>query len=222
MSHELRTPLHTIIGFSELLLEDGAEPLSGGQRRFIGHIQQDSQHLLDLINDILDLSKIEAGRVELRPEQFDFSSALAEVFASIRPLAASKSIRLEAPAERVINLHADQVRVKEILYNLLSNAVKFTPEHGRVWISLAEEAQMLDVTVSDTGVGIRPEQQRAIFDKFYQVGSTTRGVREGTGLGLAITKWLIEMHGGTIGVQSEPGKGSHFKFTLPKLDRRND
>jgi signal transduction histidine kinase len=107
--------------------------------------------------------------------------------------------------------------VKEILYNLLSNAVKFTPEHGRIWISLVEDAQMIEVTVSDTGIGISPEQQRAIFDKFYQVGSTTRGVREGTGLGLAITKRLIEMHGGKIAVESELGKGSHFKFTLPKL-----
>jgi PAS domain S-box-containing protein len=222
MSHELRTPLHTIIGFSELLLEEAGEPLSEKQRRFMGHIQQDSQHLLDLINDLLDLSKIEAGGLQLRPESFDFGSALAEVFASIRPLTAAKSICLDVPAEQVIKLHADRVRVKEILYNLLSNAVKFTPEHGRVWISLVEDGQMIEVTVSDTGIGISPEQQRAIFDKFYQVGSTTRGVREGTGLGLAITKRLIEMHGGTIGVQSEPGKGSHFKFTLPKLDRRNE
>jgi PAS domain S-box-containing protein len=222
MSHELRTPLHTIVGFSELLLEDGSEPLSEGQRRFIGHIQQDSQHLLDLINDLLDLSKIEAGGLELRPERFDFSSALAEALASIRPLAASKSICLDGPAEQVINLNADPVRVKEILYNLLSNAMKFTPEGGHVWISVEEEPHILQVTVSDTGIGISPEQQRAIFDKFYQVGSTTRGVREGTGLGLAITKRLIEMHGGTIAVESEPGKGSHFKFTLPKLGRRND
>ena len=110
MSHELRTPLHTIVGFSELLLEDGSEPLSEGQRRFIGHIQQDSQHLLDLINDLLDLSKIEAGGLELRPEQFDFSSALAEALASIRPLAASKSICLDGPAEQVINLNADPDR----------------------------------------------------------------------------------------------------------------
>jgi PAS domain S-box-containing protein len=221
MSHELRTPLHTIIGFAELMLEEDAEPLTSQQRRFLGHVQQDSRHLLELINDLLDLSKIEAGRLELRPEEVGLFSALAEVLNSIRPLAVSRSITLEEPEPQTVILHADPLRIKEILYNLLSNAVKFTPAGGRVWVTVEQDHDMIHVAVNDTGMGIKPEEQQAIFDKFYQTGSTTRGVREGTGLGLAITKHLVEMHGGTIGVESEPGKGSKFKFSLPKLSLRN-
>jgi PAS domain S-box-containing protein len=216
MSHELRTPLHTIIGFSELLTEELKGPLNNDQKRFIGHIHRDSLHLLELINEVLDLSKIEAGRLELHPETFEMAAAMDETLSSIRALAAPKSISVERRVASGISLYADRVRFKEILYNLLSNAVKFTPDGGRVWIETAAEAgSMLSVSVVDTGIGIAAEEQESVFDKFYQVGPTTKGVREGTGLGLAITKRLVDQHGGRLSVESEPGKGSRFTFVLP-------
>jgi PAS domain S-box-containing protein len=216
MSHELRTPLHTIIGFSELLTEELKGPLNNDQKRFIGHIHRDSLHLLELINEVLDLSKIEAGRLELHAETFEIAAAMDETLSSIRALAAPKSISVERRVASGISLYADRVRFKEILYNLLSNAVKFTPDGGRVWIETAAEAgSMLSVSVVDTGIGIAAEEQESVFDKFYQVGPTTKGVREGTGLGLAITKRLVDQHGGRLSVESEPGKGSRFTFTLP-------
>jgi PAS domain S-box-containing protein len=216
MSHELRTPLHTIIGFSELLNEELKGPLNDAQKRFISHIHQDSLHLLELINEILDLSKIEAGRLELRPETFEMAAAIDETLSSIRALAAPKSITIERRAASGISLHADRVRFKEILYNLLSNAVKFTPDGGRVWIEATiEVGSIVTLSVVDTGVGIAAEEHESVFDKFYQVGPTTKGVREGTGLGLAITRRLVEQHGGRLWVESELGKGSRFTFALP-------
>ncbi len=216
MSHELRTPLHTVIGFTELLLEEIEGPLNEKQRRFLGHIRQDSNHLLELINDILDLSKIESGRMELKPEDFDVAAAIEEVLGGIRPLAAAKSLELVIDTPPAIALRADRVRFREILYNLLSNAVKFTPEGGRITVASAVEGGSVVITVEDTGIGIRREDHVSIFDKFHQVGNTTKGVREGTGLGLAITKRLVEMHGGTIAVDSEPGRGSRFTVMLPR------
>jgi PAS domain S-box-containing protein len=215
MSHELRTPLHTIIGFSELLSEELEGPLTPKQKRFVGHILQDSRHLLELINEILDLSKIESGRLELQAGSFDFPPCLDEVLGGIQPQAAMKQIRLENRNTFRETLFADRLRVKEILYNLLSNAVKFTPEHGTVWIESTVEADFLKVTVGDTGIGIVPEEQELIFEKFYQVGSTTKGTREGTGLGLPITRKLVELHGGKMSLHSVPGEGSRFTFTLP-------
>src|ERR1022692_3431075 len=201
MSHELRTPLHTVIGFAELLGEQLEGPLNPKQERFVNHIHRDSLHLLELINDILDLSKIEAGRLEIHPMSFDFESALGEVLATVRHQAMAKSIALETHGVEALELEADRVRVKEMLYNLLSNAVKFTPEHGVIRIQVrtltGSGSGQIEVSVADTGIGIPPEEHTSIFDAFHQVGSTTRGVREGTGLGLAITKRLIEQHGGT-------------------------
>ena len=215
MSHELRTPLNTILGFSELLSEEGSGALNDKQKRFVGHIQRDARHLLELINDILDLSKIEAGRLELHLEKFHMAVAVAEVLTSIRPLAATKGISLDSDIDTSLVLEADRVRFKEILYNLLSNAIKFTPAGGRVWIESAVEGEYARVVVGDTGIGIQPQDLEAIFESFRQASATTKGVREGTGLGLAITKRLVEHHGGRIGVESEPGKGSRFFFTLP-------
>jgi signal transduction histidine kinase len=180
MSHELRTPLHTIIGFSELLQEELKGPLNDAQKRFIRHIHQDSLHLLELINEVLDLSKIEAGRLELHPETFEVSAAMDETLSSIRALAAPKSITVERRAATGISLYADRVRFKAILYNLLSNAVKFTPDGGKVWIEATVEAgSTVTISVVDTGIGIPAEEHESVFDKFYQVGSTTKGVREG-------------------------------------------
>ena len=215
MSHELRTPLHTIIGFSELLAEELQGPLNDKQKRFVGHIHRDSLHLLELINDILDLSKIEAGRLELRPELFDFGAVVEESFAAVRAVVRAKSIETQTDVQVTEAIEADRLRVKQILVNLLSNAAKFTPEGGRVSVQARIEGALLVTAVVDTGVGIAAEEQEAIFDEFYQTGVTTKGVREGTGLGLAITKRLVEGHGGVIHVDSKPGSGSRFTFTIP-------
>src|SRR6478752_7731543 len=220
MSHELRTPLHTIIGFSELLTEQLEGPLGEKQQRFVGHILQDARHLLELINEVLNISKIESGRLELKPESFDFSQCVEEVMAGIRHQAATKNIQLENKNTFHDSLYADRVRIKEILYNLLNNAVKFTPEGGRIWIEAERQGEGLHISVCDTGIGIPEKEQRSIFEKFYQVGDTTGGVREGTGLGLAITKHLVELHGGAISVSSQPGKGSSFRLVLPLLQEQ--
>ena len=214
MSHELRTPLNAIIGFSDLLAEKTAGQLTEKQGRFVGHVRDGARHLLQLINDILDLSKIESGLLELRLENFDVSEAMPEVLSVIRPLAMVKNIRIEELGES-LSICADRVRFKQILYNLLSNALKFTPDAGKVRVECSRDGDMARISVSDTGVGIRPEDQRLIFEEFRQAGETTRGVKEGTGLGLAITKRLVERQGGTLRVTSELGKGSCFTFTLP-------
>lgn len=213
MSHELRTPLNAIIGFSDLLVEKG-DHLTSKQERFIGHVRNGARHLLQLINDILDLSKIESGLLQLQPEAFNVSEAMPEVLSVIRPIAQAKKIHIEY-AEETFSLYADRVRFKQILYNLLSNALKFTPEGGRVRVEGSSNGSMVRISVSDTGVGIWPEDQQLIFEEFRQAGETTRGVKEGTGLGLAITKRLVEQQGGSISVASEFGKGSCFSFTLP-------
>ena len=215
MSHELRTPLHTIIGFAEILLEELDGPLNEKQKRGVQFIHKDSLHLLDLINDVLDLSRIEAGRVELQPETFHLGEATEEVLSTIRPQAAGKSIELTAVIPDETWLHADRSRFKGILLNLLSNAVKFTPGQGKIRVSGTVKGGWVEVVVADTGIGIAEEEQAAVFDKFYQVRSVSKGGKEGTGLGLAITKQLVEMHHGRIWVESRLGEGSRFHFTMP-------
>ncbi len=180
MSHELRTPLHTIIGFSDLLAEEIKGPLNDAQKRFVEHIRTDSRHLLELISDTLDLSKIEAGKLTLGPEEFDVSASLASWIEKLRPLAKNKNQTITVEAQKTQN--------------------------GTLF------------RITDNGVGIPESEHDSIFDKFYQLGATTKGVREGTGLGLAITKSLVEMHGGEIRVNSRPGVGSVFEFTLPAKD----
>jgi signal transduction histidine kinase len=170
---------------------------------------------LALINDVLDLSKIESGRLELRPEFFPLGEALEETISSIRPRGEAKSISIETVSSKAFDIYADRLRFKQILYNLLSNAVKFTPDGGRVWIEVAASEDFVEVSVSDTGIGIPLAQQESVFDKFYQVGQRQAGGHEGTGLGLAITRHLIEEHGGSIRLQSERGKGSRFTFSIP-------
>jgi PAS domain S-box-containing protein len=215
MSHELRTPLHTIIGFSELLSEQLEGSLNEKQQRFIDHIHRDSLHLLELINDVLDLSKIEAGRLELRREAFDIAGAIEEVLQSVRRQAETKSLSIETHVAADAAILADKVRFKQILLNLLSNAVKFTPDRGTIGVEARISQGCFEISVRDTGVGIPAEEHQTVFDKFYQVGNTTKGVREGTGLGLAITRHLVAEHGGRIWVESEVGKGSRFTFTIP-------
>jgi PAS domain S-box-containing protein len=215
MSHELRTPLNAIIGFSDLLARGKGGLLSDKHQHFVGHVQEAARHLLQLINDILDLSKIEAGRVELEPQEFSVSAALDEVLSVITPLAVNKSIRVSTTASAEQVIYAERIRFKQILFNLLSNAVKFTPEKGQVAIECSTSSDGVLISVSDTGIGIPVEEQSAVFDEFHQAGPTTNGVKEGTGLGLSITKRLIELHGGRIWLSSEPGKGSCFSFLLP-------
>ena len=215
MSHELRTPLNAIIGFSDLLAEQTAGALSSKQQRFVGHIQQGARHLLALINDILDLSKVEAGRLELSRENVPVTTVLADVLTGIRAAAAAKSIAVHSSMGPDVTVFADRIRFKQILFNLLSNAVKFTPDGGKIWVEATERRGRLTVSVSDTGLGIPIEEQEAVFDAFHQAGATTKGIKEGTGLGLAISKRLVEEHGGRIWVESEPNKGARLSFTMP-------
>ena len=177
MSHELRTPLNTILGFSELLSEESAGSLNEKQKRFVGHIQRDAHHLLELINDILDLSKIEAGRLDLHLETFPMAVAAAEVLTSIRPLVMAKNLTLDSQLDTTIQLHADRLRFKEILYNLFSNAIKFTPSGGRVWIESSVRDNAVCIGVCDSGIGIAAQDQSAIFESFRQAAVTTKGVR---------------------------------------------
>ncbi|HEX3104706.1 MAG TPA: response regulator [Terriglobales bacterium] len=214
MSHELRTPLNAIVGFSDLLAEQAPGQLNPKQLRFVQHIKQGSTHLLQLINDILDLSKIEAGQLEFRYEDFEIKDALPEVLSTIRPLAMAKNITVHESSTAGLFIYADRVRFKQVLYNLLSNAVKFTPNGGRVDIKAYSQAKRIHVSVSDTGIGIRPEDHTLVFEEFRQVEGSTNA-HEGTGLGLAISKRLVEEQGGTISLESDLGKGSKFTISFP-------
>ncbi|HVI10670.1 MAG TPA: response regulator [Candidatus Binatia bacterium] len=215
MSHELRTPLNAIVGFSDLLAEETAGSLNPKQKRFVGHIKQGSAHLLRLINDILDLSKIEAGLLEFHLENFSIADALPEVLSVIAPLAIKKNIRIQTGSSTEFNVHADRDRFKQIMYNLLSNAVKFTPAGGNISVECVAERDLVSVSVADTGIGIAPEDQSTVFMEFRQLEAGAEARKNGTGLGLAITKKLVEQQGGRISLQSEVGKGSRFAFTLP-------
>ncbi len=216
MSHELRTPLHTIIGFSELLAEQLEGPLTEKQSRFIGHILQDARHLLGLINEILDISKIESGRLELKYEEFDLTQCIEEVLAGVRNHAAGKNIKLENKSSFQGNFYADRLRIKEVLYNLMSNAVKFTLEGGQVWVESDQVDDFVTISICDTGIGVPNDEQSSIFDKFYQVKGAAGRSHEGTGLGLPIARQLVELHGGEIRLESSHGHGSKFKVKLPR------
>jgi PAS domain S-box-containing protein len=213
MSHELRTPLNAIVGFSGLLADERAGGLNHKQKRYLTHIQNGANHLIHMINDILDLSKIEAGQLDIRSEEFQVQDVLPEVLATIRPLAAAKNIELSYQLEAGSAVYADPVRLKQILYNLLSNALKFTPESGQISVESADEATMVRITVADTGIGIHAEDHDLIFEEFRQVEGER--AQEGTGLGLAITRRLVEQQGGRIWLESALDKGARFSFTVP-------
>jgi GAF domain-containing protein len=215
MSHELRTPLNAIIGFSEVLGERMFGELNEKQDEYLKDIHASGQHLLSLINDILDLSKIEAGRMELEVTDFDLPMAIDNALTLIRERAARRNIALHTTVdERLGQVQADERKIRQVLLNLLSNAVKFTPEGGRIEIGAKPVNGFIEVSVTDTGVGIAPEDQEAVFEEFKQVGTADKKV-EGTGLGLALSRKFIELHGGKIWVRSEVGKGSTFTFTVP-------
>ncbi len=216
MSHELRTPLNAIIGFSEVLLERMFGELNEKQDDYLKDIFTSGKHLLSLINDILDLSKIEAGRMELDLGDFDAAQALANAMTLIRERAQTHGIGLTLQADEAIGeIRADERKFKQILLNLLSNAVKFTPDGGKIVVRAAQIEGGIEVGVTDTGVGISAEDQLVVFDEFKQVGRHYTNKHEGTGLGLALTKRFVELHGGVLSLQSKPGVGSTFTFTIP-------
>jgi signal transduction histidine kinase len=219
MSHELRTPLNAIIGFSEVLSEKMFGELNEKQAEYSQDIHASGQYLLSLINDILDLSKIEAGRMELELSDFHLPTALDSTLTLVRERAGRRSIVLHLSVdERLGQIQADERKVRQVVLNLLSNAIKFTPEGGRIEVMAAPKDGVVEVSVSDTGVGIAPEDQEAVFEEFRQVGTAAKKV-EGTGLGLALSRKFIELHGGRIWVQSQLGIGSTFTFSIP-LRRR--
>jgi GAF domain-containing protein len=216
MSHELRTPLNAIIGFSEVLGERLFGELNEKQAEYTEDILTSGRHLLSLINEILDLSKVEAGRMELEVAAFDLPLAIDNARTFVRERATKHGITLDvAVDERLGEFTGDERKIKQILLNLLSNAVKFTPEGGRIGINARQTNGAVEISVSDTGIGIAPEDQPKIFEEFRQVGSDYVNKSEGTGLGLTLAKKFVELHGGRIWVESEVGKGSKFSFTLP-------
>jgi GAF domain-containing protein len=215
MSHELRTPLNAIIGFSEVLSQRMFGEINDKQAEYLGDILESGRHLLSLINDILDLSKIEAGRMELEPTEFDLPTTIENTLSLVRERAQRHGITLACSVdERLGRIRGDERKVKQVLLNLLSNALKFTPESGRIDVRAAVGDGTIEISVTDTGLGIAPEDQEAVFEEFRQVGTAAKKV-EGTGLGLAISRKFIELHGGKIWVNSQVGTGSSFTFTLP-------
>jgi signal transduction histidine kinase len=217
MSHELRTPLNAIIGFSEVLGERMFGELNEKQAEYTDDILTSGRHLLSLINEILDLSKVEAGRMELEVATFDLPLAIDNARTFVRERATKHGINLDVTVdERLGDFVGDERKIKQILLNLLSNAVKFTPEGGRIGIKAKQADGSVEISVSDTGIGIAPEDQAKIFEEFRQVGGDYAHKREGTGLGLTLAKKFVELHGGKIWVESEVGKGSTFSFTLPE------
>ena len=218
MSHELRTPLNAILGFSEILL-DASMNLTGGERtEFLRNIHSSGQHLLGLINDILDLAKVEAGKMELHPEPLQPLEALHEVTSILEPMARQQGLALVTTGSAE-PLQADRSKFKQVLYNLLSNAVKFTPPPGKITVVIKDTPEQLVVSVHDTGIGMKPEDLPKLFREFEQIdGSYTRRY-QGTGLGLALCRRFVEMHGGRIWAESQFGTGSTFTFTIPREPR---
>ena len=215
MSHDLRTPLNAVMGFTDLLLTQQVGPLTDKQQRYLGHVANAGRHLLELINDILDLTRVEAGRLEIHPEPCDVPLILDEILAMFRTQAQVKRMTLAVEIGTPLGeLMADRIRLQQIVHNLLSNALKFTAEGGLVTVTACQTGMELELTVRDTGIGIPPEDHQRIFEAYEQAGAA-EGRQKGTGLGLAITKRLVELHGGSIRVESAPGQGSAFIVRLP-------
>jgi PAS domain S-box-containing protein len=214
MSHELRTPLNAVLGFSDLLADERYGSLNDRQQRYVAHIHTGGKHLLKLISDILDISKIEAGRMDLAREDVMVASAFAEVISALYPLAEEKSQALLQQVEPHLHVHADALRFKQVLMNLVGNAVKFTPEGGRIELVARQTDSQVRIEVRDNGPGIAPEQQQRIFEAFVRLAPSGATV-EGTGLGLTITARLVELHGSKLGIESRPGEVTCFYFYLP-------
>ena len=221
MSHELRTPLNSIIGFAELMHHGKVGPVSPEHREYLGDILTSARHLLQLINDVLDLAKVESGKIELRPEPLDLAKVVGEVKDILRGLAAEKRMRVDLdidPAVGVVVL--DPAKLKQVLYNYLSNAIKFTPDNGRVVVRITPEApDALRIEVEDNGIGVGAEDLHRLFIEFQQLDAGVAKRYAGTGLGLALTKRIVEAQGGSVGVRSTPGQGSTFFAVLPRGPR---
>ena len=216
MSHELRTPLNSIIGFSDLLYENVYGELNVKQTKAVGNISKSGKHLLNLINDILDLSKVEAGKLELDYKEFDLVSKLYSIKNMLSPIADRKKIEVEIQVDKnLANIRADEARFVQVLYNLLDNAIKFSHENGCVKIEAKKKGDLVEVTVKDNGIGIKVEAQNKLFKPFTQVDSFYSRTFQGTGLGLALVKQLVNLHGGDVWFNSKIGEGSTFAFTIP-------
>ncbi|MBA7582815.1 Non-motile and phage-resistance protein [subsurface metagenome] len=216
MSHELRTPLNVIIGFSELMTDEVPGKVNKEQRQCLSDILGASQHLLNLISDVLDLSKIESGKMKLSLTNIALTEVAESLARTMMPILAPRKQSLDIEIEEGLPLvHADKAKVSEVLLNLLGNSAKFTPDGGKLKIEAVREGDWCQVSVIDDGIGIKTEDQEKIFEPFYQLDNPQTQKKEGTGLGLRIAKQIIEKHGGQIWVESEYGKGSRFTFTLP-------
>jgi signal transduction histidine kinase/CheY-like chemotaxis protein len=215
MSHELRTPLNAILGFSELLIDSSRQFPVATRLRFLEQIHSSGKHLLGLINDILDLSKIEAGQMELRLQKVSVAEVVAQVASNVEPLAAQKQIHIEAEADNAGQILADESKVRQMILNLVSNAIKFSPEGGRVTIRAARVADRLEIVVADNGIGVAKDDLPLLFKEFQQIDSGVNRKQQGTGLGLTLTRSFAILHGGDVRVQSELGVGSTFTIDLP-------
>ncbi len=224
MSHELRTPLNSINGFSEVLYDETFGPLNEKQKKYVNNVLTSGRHLLLLINQILDMAKVEAGKMKLAISSLPMKSLLNEISLLVADMVSKKKIEMLLEiAEDLPNIEADDLKVKEIIYNLLSNAVKFTPEGSKIGMraSTRKADSEIEIVVWDTGVGIAPENMGKIFEGFFRVDTPYSRVTEGTGLGLPLSKKLVELHGGKLSVESEGlNKGTSVRFTLPIISRR--
>ncbi len=216
VSHELRTPLASIMGYTEMLLTEEPGPLTPTQKEFLEISYQSSERLLHIVEELLDVSRVETGRIKLKLETLRMEELVADIVEAMRPAAESKGLSLSLEVRGPIPpLEGDRARLEQVMNNLLSNAIKFTPEGGEVWVRLTREDNQIEVAVADTGIGIAPEEMPRLFGKFFRATSAVERRIGGTGLGLFITKSIVELHGGKIWVESELGKGSTFYFTLP-------
>ncbi|TET67219.1 MAG: hybrid sensor histidine kinase/response regulator [Dehalococcoidia bacterium] len=216
MSHELRTPLNTIIGFSELMIDEVPGEINEEQRQCLNDVLSSSKHLLSLINEVLDLSKIESGKVELRLSNIILTKVIESLKSTLMPILASRKQSLDIKIEEGLpSVYTDKAKLRQVLLNLLTNAIKFTSDGGKLKIEAIRDGDWCQVSVIDNGTGIKKADQERIFEPFTQIDALPEEKREGTGLGLALTKQLVEMCGGKIWVESEYGKGSQFTFTVP-------
>jgi signal transduction histidine kinase len=220
MSHELRTPLNAIIGFSDLLLGGVAGETNNQQKQCLEDIFSSGKHLLNLINDILDLSKVEAGKIDIRPESLRLADVVDDAVTTVKPMLGDSRHELAISiAEDLPPVYGDRNRLKQILLNLLSNAIKFTPDGGKLSLETSRKGDFCQVSMVDNGIGIRKEDQTCIFEPFTQLDTLSEERKQGSGLGLALTKQLVELLGGKIWVESEQGKGSRFSFTIPLTEK---
>jgi signal transduction histidine kinase len=219
MSHELRTPMNSVVGFVDLLSEESSGPLTPKQRSFITHIRSAGQHLLRLVENVLDFSRLEAGRLHLEFQELRARPVVQEVVTGVLQTDRDKQVKIDLSVPDDFVVYADPQRFRQILYNLTSNAFKFTPKGGRITVTATEDSSFTSLSIKDTGVGIADDQLGLVFEEFHQARSPDRN--KGAGLGLAITQRLVQAHGGSISVESKVGEGTCLTFSLPKTSRQS-